>query len=329
MKRCSLCVFIILLIWTLSLPENSYGFKKVGKAGMQFLKLGVGARATGMGGAFIASVDDINSMFWNPAGITRIDNQEVMFHYQNWVADISHMAGAYAINLGSLGTFGISAVWVDYGDIEITRITNITPEGQTLPNDVITITGDLTTATDIALGVAYARQMTDKFSMGGHIRYVQEKLAGYKANVLSFDFGSLYLTGFRSLRIAMTAQNFAPETKFDIPGANNFRLPLVFKIALAMELWGEQGAPYRVTGNFDAIHPNDYEERLHFGAELALREMLFVRGGYKVNYDNESFSFGAGANFKTGNGYGLTVDYAFAPLEFLENVHRFSLSLKF
>ncbi len=116
---------LILLIFCLCISTSAQ-FNKVGRTSLQFVKIGIGARETAMGEACIANMNDINSVFWNPAALTQISNTQVSFHYTKWFADLNIMSAAAGINLGNMGAIALSYSFLDYGDLEEAPVTSPT-----------------------------------------------------------------------------------------------------------------------------------------------------------------------------------------------------------
>ncbi|MBM3287640.1 MAG: UPF0164 family protein, partial [Candidatus Eisenbacteria bacterium] len=104
---------ISLLILALAIPGLVHAgeeFEKVGTVGGQFLKLGVGARATAMGSAFVSVANDPSAVYWNPAGVARIQKNSVALNHTAWLADISFTQAVYVFHVGFLpGTFAANA----------------------------------------------------------------------------------------------------------------------------------------------------------------------------------------------------------------------------
>ena len=324
----------IIFLFTLSLLMGSISFGQFNKAGrtsFQFLKIGIGARQTALSEASIAGVADINSVFWNPALITGINGIEAGFSYTRWIGDLNVMAGAVGINLGSIGTFALNYASLNYGDIEEALVTS--PTGR---ND--TRTGSTFTGNDLLVGLAYSRSFTDKLSIGLNIKYIQEKLFIYTSSLWAFDVGSLYDIGWRGIKLAMSAQNFSSQARWLNTKAEeqqSYEIPLIYRIGSSIDLLGGEDlflggnhAQHRLTLNIDAIHTNDYAERLHVGVEYWAFNLLALRGGYRMNYDEGNFSAGIGINYET-EFVNLKIDYAYVGYDFLQSPHRFSILMSF
>jgi long-subunit fatty acid transport protein len=142
----------------LALPSLAFAareFEKVGTIGGQFLKLGVGARAVGMGAAFASVADDASSVYWNPAGVARITRNVININHCDWAADISFSQAGYVFDPQYVpGTMAIHVRSLYMPEQPVRTVTE--PEG----------TGEKFDNGDVAAGVTYARSLTDKFSAG-------------------------------------------------------------------------------------------------------------------------------------------------------------------
>ncbi|HKB85069.1 MAG TPA: PorV/PorQ family protein [Ignavibacteriaceae bacterium] len=322
-------IFIVLIF---SLSQLSFGqFNKAGRTAMQFLKIGNGSRQVAMGEAAIAGVQDVNSIFWNPAAITGIQNAEAAFNYNHWIADLKVLSGAVGYNLDGIATFAVDYISLDYGDIAEALTTSSS-------GGVDTRTGTFFSGSDVMMGFGIAKQFTDKLSIGIHVKYIQEKLYVYSSSLWGFDVGSFYNTGWRGVRIAMSAQNFSTQARFlhtQQEEQQTYEIPLVYRIGVSMDLMGGQdlflgGDPdqHKITFNVDAVHTNDYKERLMLGLEYKVFNIFSLRGGYKLNYDEGNLSFGAGVDYVI-EGVRVNFDYAYVSYDFLESPNRFTVSLGF
>src|SRR3990170_2202490 len=184
--------------------------ERAGQSGWQFLKINGDARQAALGGAFTAiSNGNASSIFGNPASLSDVKNIDVQVNVMEWVADISYQSLAFAYNLDEWGVVGASIAMLNYGDIPET-INASTGTSGTIP----IITGKMFTANDIAAGISYSKKITENLSVGGNVRWMQQKIAELSMQNWSLDFGTIYYTGLRSLRIAITARNFGPDSRF-------------------------------------------------------------------------------------------------------------------
>ena len=280
-------VSILSLMFLLSGFGFAQEFAKVGTSGAQFLKIAVGARGIAMAEAFDAVCDDASSIFYNPAGLTSIKNNSFMVSHANWVADIKYEAGAFARNFPRIGIFGVSFSYLTSGDIEETTVMQ--QEG----------TGRFFDTGNLMVGFSYARSLTDRFSLGGNIKYIEERLEDEKATAWAVDIGTVYHTGFNSLRMGMSIRNFGPELKFEgtyqdydngawvidsrtqAPEQKEYlpyHMPMTFKISLAYDVLEAENQ--FMTLAVDLVHPNDNVERLNVGGEFKWLKMFALRAGY-------------------------------------------------
>ncbi len=336
-------IIIVFAAVLLATPVIADDFAKVGTAGAQFLKIGVGARYNALGEASVAAVDNIYSMYWNPAGLTYVNDNEIAFTYVNYLLDISLNYVAYARNHPDLGAFGASIVILSMGDQEIT--TELEQEG----------TGETYDVSSYAFQLSYARQLTAQFSFGGSIKYIGEKIYREESRGFAFDFGTLLYTGFRSLRLGMNIANLGPEMKFDGPdlevgftpdpldpgGQDNpnqdpfssnlnvdpYDLPLTFRIGVAYDFLINEETNLMVA--LEAKHPNDNMQQGSVGAELNWQDSYFLRAGYKINYEEEGLSLGGGIRKDLTKSTDLCLDYAWVDFGRFASVHRFSASISF
>jgi hypothetical protein len=320
---------LIVLLLVLSLAGTaSAELSKTGSAGAQFLKIGVGSKYQGMGEASVASVNDVYAMYWNPAGLVEVENMAVSFTNVNWLLDIDLNYVAAAKYFEDVGVFGISAAILSMDDQEIT--TFVEEDG----------TGSYYSAASYAVGITYARQLTDRFAFGGTVKYIEERIHNERARGYAFDFGTLLYTGFRSLRLGMSISNMGPNMKFtgtDLDVRYNqvssqlkttpYDLPMLFKVGLAYDfIFGPKSL---VTLSADLRHPNDNIQQGNLGAQFAYDEKFFLRGGYKLNYDEESLSLGGGLIANVSSETRLYIDYAWQDFGRLEATHKFSVGFTF
>lgn len=313
------------------LLEPDDDFNKGGRTAFQFLKIGVGARQAAIGEAGLAVVRDVNAVFWNPANITGIESVEVAFSYNRWLADMNYVASAVGARWGRVGVFSLSVATLDYGDIEEALVT--ASSGSNDPR-----TGETFSGSDLLFGLTYAREFTDRLSIGVGAKFMRESLFEYAVNNVAFDVGTYYDMGYKGLRLAMSAQNFSGSVRWLGDEASDrqegYDIPLVFRIGLAANLVGGQdavlnaGEAHRVTISAEAINTNDFSERFNFGGEYAFGNLLLLRAGYRANYADGNWSFGFGLTPTFGD-VAVRIDYAYVHYTYLNVPHRVTLALAF
>lgn len=298
------------------------GGQRAGISTAQFLKIGVGGRATAMGDAFVAIANDVSALYWNPAGLTQFSENQVMFSHNQWVVDINHDFIGAVYHLDESNTFGVSLTSLSMDEMKVT--TEYAPFG----------TGEFFGFSDMGIAISYSRKMTDQFSFGGTVRYIEETLDKLKMRGIMIDLGTYYWTGLGSTRFAVTVTNFgndlAPDGEVVLVGNRTksdwqtFSPPTMFRIGFALEPYEDE--EHKVTTSIQLNHPNDNSENLSLGVEYVWNKMFFARGGYKINVDEQNYSFGAGVNVPISIA-NVSVDYAFANFTKLGSAHRFSIIL--
>lgn len=296
-------------------------FRKVGTTGAQFLKIGAGARAVGMGEAFVAVADDASAIWWNPAGVARITsegNSLLTLNHSTWPAEISHEFVGYAFTYGGLpGSWAFSSTVLQMDPIPVR--TEYSPQG----------TGENFDAGSFNLAVTWAKNLIDRFSFGLTTKYVHMGLEKENADGFVVDLGTLYYTDYRTIRIGMNIQSLGPSMKFI---DDTFPMPTMFKVGTAMDVY--QGENHNLLCAFQFDHPSDNAERASAGAEYTLKAFqpnvtLQLRGGYRFNRDEERGTAGFGVEFPTGSASRMRVDYAFSQMDILDDTHKFSAELRF
>jgi hypothetical protein len=306
-----------------------YEIERVGQAGWQFLKINADPRQEAMGNAFTAlSRGNASAVFGNPATLTDVSGTDVQLNNIIWIADIKHQSVSLAHSFGDVGTLALSFATLDYGDIAETINSPI--PGDTRTEAVVT--GNTYSARDMAVGLTYARKITENLSIGGSVRWLREGIAELSMTNWSFDFGTVFYTGFRTLRIAVAARNFGPDSRLTgwseeyQAEAYDIRMPLDFRVGVAMDLFDDVESPHLLVLAVDGDHPNDGPEKFHIGGEYSFQKTFFLRGGYKFNYDEQGLTLGAGVHYPVTD-LKLTVNYAYVNFGALTQVHMFSLGI--
>jgi len=330
---------ILLMMILITVPVAA-GISKVGTTSAQFLKIGVGARSMGMGGAGVASVNDASALYWNPAVIAGFRSTKVLAAYTDWFLDTEVAFTGLAMPLGKFGALGFTFNSLSMGKMDVRTVER--PDG----------TGEQFTAGDLAVGIAYAKQLTNFFSIGFHGKYVSQNIWHCKAASFAIDFGSHYRTDDNRLMIGASISNFGDKVQYtgkdlriyhdqnpDEFGDNEYLpayyetsswdLPLIFRIGVALNL--PEFPLGDLVAEIDAIHPNDNNEQVNLGLEWGLNRMLFLRTGYQALFQQnaeQGLTFGAGLRYKLLNSY-LNVNYGYADFGRLQAVQRIDIEIEF
>jgi len=290
-------------------------FEKVGTFGGQFLKLPVGARAEGMGGAFVGVSDDASSIFWNAAGVARIDPEKSVLSFNHAVlpADIQFTQAGYVFHMKRIpGAVGVNVRSLRMDPMDET--TSFQPEG----------TGNTFDAGFMTVGLTYARSFTDKFSAGVTGNFIHSGLAEFSQQTYSFDIGTLYDVGTLGMKIGMSISNIGSQEKFIDRTA---RIPSIFRVGTSAMLF--QTGSQRLLGSFEFSHPPDNSERMNVGMEYGFQKFMFLRGGYNINYDSEGLAGGIGFHLPVSVAGQSDIDCAYTDWGDLGAVHRISVQFVF
>lgn len=331
MKRAIVIAFSILLLFSIGSAQV-----KLAQTGAQFLSVDSDAKAGGMAGALTTIEMNSASVFFNPAGMARSSSRfDVMFSQNQWIADISYNAFSAAFNPagGKYGIFAASLVSVDYGEIQGT---------QRWDNEQGYVDTEILVPSAYALGLGYAMALSDKFAVGGHIKYVglnygksvypdeddisvPDTVKSHLAYSTAFDFGTIYRTGWKSLAFGMTVRNFSNEVTFESEG---FQLPLTFTLGISMDMLDLIRDPgtgsSQLVMSIDALHYRSHAEQIRVGVEYKPLKVLSIRGGYMTANDENDLSFGLGVE-----ALGINIDYAYEPFGRLGDVQRMTARFAF
>lgn len=314
-----------------------------GQATLAWLTISANARDAAMGNTAVFTDENASAAFQNPAGLGRIQRGNVYVDYTKWLAEMSVADLAVAYRVPQIGTFALAVRSMNYGDFQFTKLaTNVAGYEDLTSSDVGTVGGWM-------FGLGYGRMLTDKFTVGGEIKYASDKLGqmttvdrqgnitqNSKATVSGFllDFGTNYNTGWKSLNLSMAIQNFGTQ-KGASNGREEFTAPLIFKVGVAadvLDFLGLEDAPAGLTVRMEGTDPRDEREGFNIGSEFVynLSDGLqtAVRGGWSRR-EAGGLSFGAGVGGTFG-GTHATLDWAYSDYgSTLGAVNRAGLSVSF
>jgi long-subunit fatty acid transport protein len=329
----------LLLVALLANPASAQlipnlGGQRAGISAFQFLKIGVGARGVALGETFTAIANDASALYWNPAGLTQFPENQVLFAHTEYVVDLKHefVGGAYHLTPTDVLGFSVTSLHTD--EMEVTTETQ--PMG----------TGRFFKFGDLALAGSYARRMTDQFSFGVTVRYVDETLDRVHMRGVMTDLGTYYWTGLGTSRFAIVISNFGADvtpsgevTEYGDTVTTSFQSfspPTVFKIGFAMEPWELERQ--RITTSLELNHPNDNAENVHLGVEYEWDKWFFLRAGVKRTIGEPFFGRDNSSSNDITLGFGVSApvsqarvnfDYAYANFNLLGSVHRISLAVSY
>ena len=334
-----LLVFLLVAFCTAGESTN-----KSGTTAAQFLKIGVGARAMGMAGAFVSSVDDAYSLYWNPAALPKVQNPSLVAVFTDWFTDIRHQFLGFVLPINEASSVGVQATVLNMGTMEITTIGM--PHG----------TGEFFNARDLSIGLSYGIRLTNFFSVGITGKYIEQEIYNESASTFAIDIGSVLDVPVRGMKLGMRLANFGgklqldgrdltreydmnPENTLNVGVETRLKtlpweLPVLFQVGLSSEIIGSGEAFLTSENNrlilaADGTHPMDAPEFAAFGLEYTFNDLISLRTGYRLNRDVEKFYYGLGIKVPFTGSSNFTFDYALASFEELDYIHIFSGGIAF
>lgn len=332
---------IILLALTI-VVHTAFGESgnRTGTSGATELLIPIGTRDIALGGSTIAATRGVDALFWNPAGSVKM-NADVLLSasHMSYLADLGVASGAVAAAIDGFGVLAVQVKALTTDPIPVTTVDY--PDG----------TGATFRPLFLTAGLTFARQLTDRISVGGTATYISEKMAEVQASGVGFTVGLIYddLAGIGGLGLGVVVRNIGPQMKFEGPGLNikatpsslerseyyytvdaaGFELPTTFELGLSFSTAIDDDHSFLLATSFQDNNFGDNSYR--FGLEYGYRGLLFLRGGYELSPPQTSArenifgpAFGAGVSTEAG-GMNLTFDYAYRTARFFAASHSLSL----
>jgi hypothetical protein len=311
----------ILLILFAILPLQAGDFGQVGTAGAQFLKINFDPRASALGYAAASVVSGASAVYTNVAGIEDINSLDVSFGYTPWFADIKMMSFAGAYRWQDIGVIGIQASGFNTQE----EVTTIERENGT---------GEMYSIQNLCFGISFARHITDRLIVGIQGKVINESYYEHSTTGFAGDVGTMYNLGFSGSCLALSLQNFGPDLSplsgsyrdysqgDSLKSFNGAPLPVTFRASFSIVPFANETFNIRLIA--DLVHPNDNVEHYNIGTEIKMLGFLSIRGGLKLNYDDETFAVGMGFDGSkfVGN---FHLDYSFEKFNILPSIQKISV----
>ncbi|GEM_PF-3760467 len=306
---------LILLLCGLAVPPSVEAMHKdAGTAGASFLKIGQSARVGGMGGAFTAIGADAACLNWNPAGLAQIrSHRHIYTTYGKWFADTNFGNISYASPFGKKSSLGMSLTYLDYGELDASSSQD---------DYGVPLVESSFKASDMSFSCGYAKDINflkRNVRIGFALKGVRLAIAADDAIGYGLDAGINHNLSDR-LSVGFVMKNLGVLGKMDgetDPLPQDMRLGGVYKIIHSKN--------HSLLLSVDGVAPADNNMHYLSGLEYGFKNRLFMRAGYRGNYDTDRLTAGIGIRYKN-----MLFDYAYAPYEMLdEATHRFSFGLSF
>ncbi len=340
MKKHSLCFLLLPVVAILVLGNKVSAQSKTGTTIGQVLLIEPSARATAMGNAGVALYDDVVSAYYNPGALGHFNGYGVYFTHNLWLADITYDYAAAHLHAGGFGNLFFSLTALNSGEIAVRTVEQ--PLG----------TGERYTVSNLALGLGYGRALSDRFSVGLQLTYLQETIWHSSLSTFALNVGTIYRLSENGLRLGASISNFGLQAGYSgrdlriqydldprrygdnsaLPGevfTQDYSLPVLFRVGLCLPV--QFNSRHQLLLAADAFHPNDNTESMSVGAEWTFINAFSVRGGYQNLFLKDSevgLTLGAGLHYDLDR-FTLHFDYGWADYGRLENTQRFSLGLTF
>lgn len=343
MKKVNKLLFTLIAFLVVTGSVYASGGNRNGTAGATELLIPVGARGIAMGGATLTNSYGLESVYWNPANLSVGGySTEVFMSHMSYIADIGVEYGAVSTNIEGFGAIALSLKSLAIDDIPVTTVENPDGTGQTYSPNYVTI------------GLTYARQLSDRISVGLTANYISEEIDRVSATGIAFNIGVSYqnLGNIDGLDIAFVLKNLGPQMQFDGSGlylqaenndqsrgsafykieAAKFDLPSSLEIGLGYSVNINEVNSLELSSSF---HNNNFlGDEYKIGAEYVYNNLFFVRAGYDymadVTEDENIYGLtaGAGLNYSLGDA-AFRLDYAYREAEFFNSNHIFTVTLGF
>ena len=309
------------------------GETKVAKYAGEFLSIGVGGRALGMGRTAVALASDVTAGYWNPAGLVNIRYPEVTFmHDEGFGNLISYDYGAVAIPYGPSSSFGLSVMRLGVDGIPDTRdaLIDVNGNGRFDGADRIDYSRvTYFTTSDWVFYASYAKAVSSVFSYGANLKFIRRSLGDASATGVGFDVAAQYIP-YDNVRLGVNIQDVTTTLVAWSTGLNELISPTIKAGgAYLVDIFGGRFAPeidfdvrFENRRTAATTHLGPVSIDLRGGLEYTYKNVVAVRFGYT---DIKQITLGAGLRLPK-----LDVDYSFAKFDGtgqLGNTHRISLKL--
>lgn len=333
--------YIMITLILMCLPLSGFGVEKKAQVGFRFLQNPVSAEAIALGGMGVVGIENANTVFWNPSGLGWVQNKiDVAANYTRGIADINYGAFAASFKAGNTAILALDLTYMDYG------VFNGTIRAD---NDAgFMETGEFS-PTAYAAGISFAQRVSDRFSYGVRVKYAHQNLGfvtvgvsgtdigdsslvtedvEHKHGEPAIDIGATYDFPDSGVRFGAVIQNVSREVKYV---RESFPLPFAVSFSLhadLLRLFRSESKIHRLVAGVESVHPRDYKEKLKFGVEYGYLNVLFVRAGYRFNYDQRGLTFGIGIDQMIGSAR-IRFDYAYEDFGVFRGVNTFTVGTSF
>lgn len=335
MRRFSLTTLVLALLGSSSALAQS----KTGTTVGQFLLIEPSARVAAMGNAGVTTFGEVASAFYNPGSLGHLDKSDAQFTYSSWLAGITYNYTAVGLRVGAVNTILLTVTALNSGEIDVRTVEQ--PLG----------TGERYEVTNLALGLGFARRITDRFSAGVQIQYIQEIIWHSRMTALGLDVGVLYQLPFQAY-LGASVSNFGTRGRYDgrdlrirfdqdpdrfgdnsnLPAAlftEDFPLPILFRVGIGLPV--TINATNEAHFVVNAFQPSDNTNSISFGGEWTFMDIFSARAGYQNLFQEDAetgLTLGAGLQYAVSR-FDVRFDYAWNDYGRIGGVQRFTVGFAF
>ncbi len=311
LKKLSLSALIVITASMLFGQEETGG-GKLGSVGLKFLNINVDARDAALGGS-ASLTSGASSVFVNPAGLASSTGMALSAGTFSWLVDSKVTHASFAMPLMG-GTVGLFYYTLDYGELNATGwianedgTTNFDPYNSTFK------------ANDVAMGAAFAKQLSDKFSIGGAAKMVSENIDDYSISALAYDVGFQFATGYKNMNLGASISNFGSDVQDADEAYDEFALPMNFDFGMTGQVFGDD--VMGLVGGLNMAKFSDLGTEITLGGEFTVMGLAKLRGSYNLA-ENHTSPLGLGAGINVA---GFSLDLCMTSFSDFDSVMRISI----
>ena len=292
--------------------QFAFVFQLLGQNTYEFLKLDSSPRASALGGAYVADNSDPNIIFYNPAGITDIENIPISFSFLKHLADINSVSLASTFNIDGIGKFASAIQYINYGNFE---------ERDEAGNELGSFN-----PSDLALTVTYGNNFDKNLAYGVSMKFISSNIADNSSLGVAGDIGLQYLIPQYGWNIGLSLLNMGRQITYY--NELNEELPFSVQLGATKKL---ERMPLQVFLALTRLNDEDRFKYFNVGAEFTLSKVIQLRFGYdnikREEYKIASTSALGGFSFGVGiDVAGYDVDYAFNSMGAIGAMHRIGIT---
>ncbi len=283
-----------------------------GTRAVDLAKITVSARQASMGGAFVGIADDVNTLALNPAGLSLLDRMTLSGSYNDWIAGSSYGSVAFGIPR-KVGTFGIGIAYFNETEVEKADAAGV-PDPS----------GEMVSVYDFRANLGYGAKLHKYIHFGSALTLTQTKLGSVTKGYGGLDLGFLFPVITERLTLGLAARNLAVDALKTSADTGDDLPPVSVTGGLGLFIHDFESVKINVGADVYFPFGDEGGAKENLGGEFIIKEILALRLGYRVNYEEEALTIGTGIHYKD-----FWVDYSYNDVGLFEDTHRFTVTMDF